>query len=239
MRFQTPLIEGRLLRRYKRFLADVELASGEIVTAHCPNSGSMLSVKDPGSAVWISRSEVATRKLAYTWELIRVADTLVGINTNRPNRIVAEALMLGTIAELTGYPTIRPEVRYDLNSRIDLLLSGDGRPPCYVEIKNVTLKRDPAPDGDVQFPDAVTARGLKHLDALIGRVHAGERAAMLYLAQRDDCSTLSFAGDIDPAYAAGVSRAAAAGVEVLAYKCQVSCEAIQVVGRIPILALNH
>ena len=162
----SGLVRATLVRRYKRFLADAALPSGEIVTAHCPNSGSMLSVDAPGSEVWLSRNDAPGRTLRYTWELVRVGDTLVGINTGRPNGLVAGAIAGGGIPELAGYQRLRREVRYGGNCRIDLLLDGDGRPPCYVEVKNVTLKRDPAADAPVEFPDSITQRGRKHLAAL-------------------------------------------------------------------------
>lgn len=151
MHFTSPLLRGVLIKRYKRFLADVTLENGEVVTAHCPNSGSMLSVDLPGSEVWLSRASNPKRKLGYTWELIRVGDDLVGINTNRPNALVAEAIESGTIAELAGYDAVRREVKYGQNSRIDLLLESPGRPQCYVEVKNVTLKRDSEPGGSSSF----------------------------------------------------------------------------------------
>ncbi len=226
MRFAVPLIEGRLIQRYKRFLADVKLPSGEIVVAHCANSGSMLSVNAPGSRVWLSPAADPNRKLRYTWELIEVGNGLVGINTGLPNRIVAEAITDGTIAELAGYPVLKREQKYGKNSRIDILLEGPGRPPCYVEVKNVTLKRGP---GDLaEFPDSVTERGAKHLREMTDIVAAGGRAVMVYLVQRTDCRRFSVAGDIDPAYAAGLTAALAAGVEAVCYGCRLAPDAITV-----------
>lgn len=226
MRFNTPLIEGRLVQRYKRFLADVKLPSGEIVVAHCANSGSMLSVKAPGSRVWLSPAADPNRKLRYTWELIAVGDGLVGINTGLPNRIVAEAIVDGTIKELAGYPVLKREQKYGKNSRIDILLEAPGRPPCYVEVKNVTLKRGP---GDLaEFPDAVTERGAKHLREMTDIVQTGGRAVMVYLVQRTDCRRFSVAADIDPAYAAGLAAALAAGVEAVCYSCRLGPDAITV-----------
>src|SRR3954470_14876494 len=154
MKFAAPLIEGVLISRYKRFFADVRLASGETVTAHCANSGSMMCVKEPGSRVWLSPASNPERKLKYTWELIEVAGTLVGINTGHPNRIVADAITDGLIKELAGYAALKREQKYGKNSRIDILLESPGRPPCYVEVKNVTLRRDGA--DRLEFPDAVT-----------------------------------------------------------------------------------
>ena len=226
MRFAVPLIEGRLIQRYKRFLADVKLPSGEIVVAHCANSGSMLSVNAPGSRVWLSPAADPNRKLRYTWELIEVGNGLVGINTGLPNRIVAEAITDGTIAELAGYPVLKREQKYGKNSRIDILLEGPGRPPCYVEVKNVTLKRGP---GDLaEFPDSVTERGAKHLREMTDIVAAGGRAVMVYLVQRTDCRRFSVADDIDPAYATGLKTALAAGVEAVCYSCRLGPDAITV-----------
>jgi sugar fermentation stimulation protein A len=228
------LVEGRLLRRYKRFLADVALASGETVTAHCPNSGSMLSVDTPGAAVWLSRADKPGRKLAYTWELIRIGDTLVGINTGRPNGLAAAAIAAGTIPELAGYDRIRREVRYADNCRIDLLLEADGRPRCFVEVKNVTMRRDLEADGPLEFPDSVTTRGRKHLDALAGVVAGGDRAVLLFLAQRGDGNAFAIASDIDPAYALAFGSATGRGVEALCYRCRVSLGGIRVDTPVPI-----
>jgi sugar fermentation stimulation protein A len=228
MRFSDPLIHGTLVKRYKRFLADVVLDTGETVTAHCANSGSMLSVDAPGSEVWLSPANNPDRKLRYTWEIIRVGDTLVGINTHRPNALVAEAIAERAIPELTGYETVRREVKYGRNSRIDVLLEGAERPPCLVEVKNVTLKRGTGPDDAVQFPDAVTQRGAKHLIELSEAVRQGSRAVMLYLVQRGDGGVFTIAADIDPNYAKALGEAVAAGVEVLCYRCRVAPDAIKV-----------
>jgi len=169
-------------------------------------------------AVWLSRSDDPKRKLIYSWELVRDGVGLVGINTMHPNRLVAEAIETGTIGELGGYSGLRREVRYGKNSRIDLLLTDDARPDCYVEVKNVTLRRGET----AQFPDAVTARGTKHLGELSAMVAAGSRAVMVYLVQREDCSRFSVAADIDPAYAAAFEKARLGGVEVLCYACKLN-----------------
>jgi len=234
MRFETPLVRGTLLRRYKRFLADVRLDSGEEVTAHCANSGSMLSVDHPGSEVWLSRADKPGRRLAWTWELIRVGETLVGINTARPNRIVADAVVRGLIPELAGYGAMRREVRYGRNSRIDLLLESAGRPTCLVEIKNVTLKRGSDDSGPVEFPDAVTTRGAKHLAELADAKRQGARAVMVFLAQRDDAERLAFASDIDSVYSQWLRIAVDAGVECFCYRCRISPEEIAFDRRISI-----
>ena len=228
MRFPDPLIRGTLIKRYKRFLADVELDSGEVVTAHCPNPGSMLSVNEPGSEVWLSPARNPERKLRYTWEMIRVGDALVGINTGHPNGLVEESVRTGAIAELAGYGSLRREVKYGRNSRIDLLLEDDGLPTCFVEVKNVTMKRGSGADAPVEFPDSVTARGTKHLVELAEMARQGKRAVMVYLVQREDGANFSIAADIDPAYAATLDQAMAAGVEALCYGCTVSVTGIAV-----------
>ena len=224
MRFPDPLIRGRLVRRYKRFLSDVELASGEQVVAHCANPGSMLGLADPGAEVWLSPSRNPARKLKYSWELVAAGDGLVGINTSHPNAIVAEALAGDRIPELTGYRNRRREVRYGRNSRIDLLLEQEGRPPCYVEVKNVTLKRGAEA---AEFPDAVTQRGTKHLAELAQMARSGARAVMFFLVQRGDCERLEIAGDIDPDYQSAFTAALANGVEAICYDCHVAPEAIE------------
>jgi sugar fermentation stimulation protein A len=223
MNFATPLVPGRLIRRYKRFLADIELAGGEIVTAHCANPGAMLGLSMPGLEVWVEPNDDPKKKLNYGWRLVRIGETpnqhWAGIDTAIPNRVVGEALQAGRIPELAAYSDIRPEVRYGTNSRIDYLLTGAGLPDAYVEVKNVHLMRDP---GLAEFPDSVTARGAKHLDELAAMVAQGHRAVMLYCIQRDDCHRLKLAADLDPAYASAFARARAAGVEALAWACALS-----------------
>jgi len=227
MRFSSDLVEGRLLRRYKRFLADVELLSGGTVTAHCANPGSMLGLNAPGSRVWLSRSNNPKRKLSYSWELIEVdlggGPTLVGINTSSPNGAVAAAIEHGLIPSLTGYGSLRREVPYAGNSRIDILLEDEQRPPCYVEIKNVHLMRRA---GLAEFPDSVTARGAKHLRALSEMAASGARAVMVYFVQRGDAETFTLAHDIDPAYARAFTEAANMGVEAIAVASALTLEGL-------------
>ena len=230
MELPRPLIRGVLLRRYKRFLADVELPGGEVVTAHCANPGAMLGLTAPGLTAWLSASDNPRRKLHYSLELLEADGTLVGIDTSRPNRIAEEAVRTGAAPELAGYGLVRREVRYGRNSRIDLLLERDGAPPCYVEVKNVHLMRRP---GLAEFPDCVTARGAKHLVELADMVAAGARAVMLYVVQRGDCDRFDTAGDLDPAYHEGLREAARAGVEVLCYGCQLTLTDISLARRLP------
>ena len=224
MRFPDPLIRGRLVRRYKRFLSDIELPSGQQVVAHCANPGSMLGLAEPGMEVWLSPARNPARKLKYTWELVDAGSGLVGINTGHPNAIVAEALAAGKVPELAGYGGLRREVRYGGNSRIDILLEQDGRPPCYVEIKSVTLKRGAEA---AEFPDAVTQRGAKHLAELSEMARSGARAVMFFLVQRGDCTRLEIAGDIDPGYQEALQSALGRGVEAMCYTCRVAPEAIE------------
>ncbi|HEY0835032.1 MAG TPA: DNA/RNA nuclease SfsA [Azospirillum sp.] len=239
MRFPAPLVSGRLIRRYKRFLADVELAGGEVVTAHVPNSGSMMGVDAPGSAVWLSRSGNPKRKLAFTLELIEADGGLVGVNTAHPNALVADAIAAGLIPELAGYERLRREVRYGRNSRVDILLESAGRPAAYVEVKNVHLRRPDRRDGlAAEFPDCPTARGAKHLEELAAMVEQGCRAVMVYLVQRMDCTHFRVAGDIDPAYDAGLRRALARGVEAVCWACTLTPETIDLHRPLP-LRLDH
>ena len=232
MRFPDPLIPGRLVRRYKRFLADVTLESGDLVTAHCANPGAMTGLNMPDIEVWLSPSRNPKRKLAYSWELARVGDGLVGINTAHPNGLVEEAILAGRIAELRGYDKLRREVKYGKNSRIDMLLSGADKPDCYVEVKNVHLMRQA---GLAEFPDAVTKRGTKHLNELADMVAAGHRAVMVYLVQRQDCPGFAIAADIDPDYAAAFGDVTGRGVEAVCYGCTLTTEGIDVADAIPIV----
>jgi sugar fermentation stimulation protein A len=236
---RARLIPGRLVRRYKRFLSDIEITGdgGALteITAHCPNPGAMLGLSTPGSDVWVSPANNPKRKLQYTWEIIRVDDHHVGINTGLPNALVDEALAADHIAELTGYEIRRREVKYGENSRIDFLLQSPDRADCYVEIKNVHLKRDEAAiAGGAEFPDSVTQRGAKHLRELANVVEAGARAVMLYVVQRADCDHFRLADDIDPAYAKAFADARRRGVEAICYACDVSPERIEITNPLPI-----
>ncbi len=234
MIFDVPLTRAVLIRRYKRFLADVELPGGEMVTAHCANSGSMMGLSAPGATVWLSPNQNPKARLDWRWELVEADGSLVGINTSRPNRIVEAAITAGEIPELTGYGGLRREVKYGENSRIDLLLeeplSPDAPRLCYVEVKNVTLRRGQ----DAEFPDAVTARGSKHLKELANMVREGHRAVMFYLVQRGDCGAFTVARDIDPDYGKALDAAMTAGVEVLCYACAVTTREIRITAPLPI-----
>ena len=224
MRFETPLIPGVLLRRYKRFLADVRLEDGREVTAHTANTGSMRTCAEPGSQVWLSHHGDPKRKLAYTWEISQSAGTWVGIHTQRANRLAEEAIAQGAIPSLVGYTHIRREVSYGKNSRVDLLLQAQGHPDCLVEVKNVTLVQA----GQALFPDAVTERGARHLEELMLQVAQGNRAVMLFVVQRTDAQTFAPADDIDPHYGKLLRQAKASGVEVLAWDFWVSPEEIRI-----------
>ncbi len=237
MRFLSPLIPGTLIQRYKRFLADVRLASGETITATCPNTGSMIGLIDPGLPVWLSESDSPTRKYRHTWEMVEAdlgkGPALVGINTNHPNKLVSEAIAAGQIKVLEGYATLRREVKYGVNSRIDILLEDPAKGVCYVEVKNVHLSRKA---GLAEFPDSITERGAKHLREMSDMVRAGHRAVMVYLVQRGDTKKLSFCDDIDPEYVAAFSAARAVGVEAIAVRCRMSPEEIAIDTIIPIVA---
>ncbi|MDD9717250.1 DNA/RNA nuclease SfsA [Dinoroseobacter sp. PD6] len=216
MRFQTPLVPARLVRRYNRFLSDAVLEdTGEEVRAHCPNPGAMLGLKDAGQRIWLESNDDPKKKLRYGWRLVELADGhMAGIDTSVPNKVVGEALAARAITELAAYGTIRAEVKYGTNSRVDFLATEPGLPDTYVEVKNVHLRR--AEDW-AEFPDSVTTRGAKHLAELARMVEAGHRAVMLYLVQRTDCTRLRLAPDLDPSYARAFDAARATGVEMLCY----------------------
>lgn len=230
MLFPSPLLPGTLRQRYKRFLADVELDSQEQVVAHCANPGSMRSCLVPGGRVWLSRSPRLQRKLAYTWEIAEVESTRVFVNPAAANQVVGEALQQKRITSLHNYSEIRREVRTGGGSRIDFLLSRSGK-RCWVEVKNVTLSLG---GGRTAFPDAVTARGRRHLEELSELKAAGDRAVMLFCVARGDAQSLEPADAIDPAYGAALRKAASAGVELLAYRCSVTLEGVSLEQELPI-----
>ncbi|MFN3891825.1 MAG: DNA/RNA nuclease SfsA [Beijerinckiaceae bacterium] len=235
MRFPRPLVEGRLLRRYKRFLADVRLAGGEEVTAHCANPGAMLGLLAPEGRVFLSESANPARKLRYSWELVEAdfgrGPEFVGVSTALPNPLVEDALRKGFFHEFAGWPNVRREVKYGAASRVDFLLEGDGRPAAYVEVKNVHLMRRP---GLAEFPDCATARGAKHMRELAGMVRAGSRACVVFLIQMS-ADRFTLARDLDPAYARAFDEARAAGVEAIALACDVSPEGVEIARRVPVV----
>lgn len=226
-------IQGTLIRRYKRFLADVRLDNKKVITAACSNTGSMRSCSDPGSRVCLSTSDNPNRKYKYTWELVLANDTWVGINTLLPNKLVFRAVQKDQIPELAGYTKFRKEVKYGENSRIDILLEKGGE-KCYVEIKNVTLVEE----NIARFPDAVSARGTKHLNELMSMVDQGHRAVMFYLVQRSDANLFRPADDIDPLYADTLRQAHHHGVEILVYEANVSIEEITLGKSLPFTLEN-
>ena len=229
MKFKQTLIPGKLIKRYKRFLADIELESGEIITAHCPNSGSMKSCTNPGWKVMLSESNNPKRKYKYTWEMVHNSKCWIGINTIIPNIITEEAIKNNIISELSEYDEIKREVKYGENSRIDILLKSENH-LCYVEVKNVTLVED---DGNYYFPDSVTSRGLKHLHELIEMKIRGHRAVMLFVVQRSDGKIFKPASHIDPKYAEGLRTSYENGVEILVRQADVSPTEINLNNKIP------
>ncbi|QGX99312.1 DNA/RNA nuclease SfsA [Roseovarius faecimaris] len=234
MRFQTPLAPARLIRRYKRFLADIRLEEdGREVTAHCANPGSMMGLAEPGTRIWVEPNDDPKKKLKFGWRLVDHENGhFTGVDTSLPNRALKDAILARGIAELAAYGTVRPEQKYGQNSRIDFLLQQSGLPDAYVEVKSVTLSRQP---GLAEFPDSVTARGAKHLADLAEMARAGHRAVLFYLVQRTDCAQVSVAGDIDPAYLTAYEAARAAGVEVIAYGTQLSPQAVTLGQRLTVL----
>jgi len=241
MHYTEPILEGRLVRRYKRFLADV-MVNGEEMTVHCPNSGSMAGLLQEGNPVRISGPYGKHRKLRYTLEQIRITrpdgqEVWIGVNTSVPNKIAKEAIEAGRVPGLEGYATVRAEVKLGEHSRIDLLLEDEHRPRCWVEVKNTTVVQEDPGDktslnvGDIAtFPDAVTTRGAKHLDELMGRIKAGERAVMLYTVQRADGHRFAIARGFDPGYAARFEEALDAGVEAIAMPAVITAEGVDLAG---------
>lgn len=232
MRFSTPLVPARLIRRYKRFLADCQLETGEEVTAHCANPGSMMGLAAPGTRIWLEPNHDPKKKLKFGWRLVDHENGhFTGVDTSVPNRALRHALESREIPEFSRYSNLRAEVKYGQSSRIDFLLQADGFPDAYVEVKSVTLSR--AADL-AEFPDSVTQRGAKHLRELAEMAALGHRAVMFYLVQRTDCAAMTLASDIDPAYAAAFKDARVAGVEVVCYDTHISPEAITIGQRLPV-----
>lgn len=230
MLLPQPMARGVIVQRYKRFFVDMVLDDGRAITAHVPNPGAMLGLKDPGLAAWVSWSGDPKRKLPWTLQLVEADGDLVGVNTMNPNKLVAEALAADTIPELSGYAVIRPEVKYSEASRVDFLLTHPERPPCWLEVKNCHYRRD----GTLaEFPDCVAARSAKHLKDLAAEVAKGARAVQLFVIQRTDCDSFAACDDLDPVYAKGLDEAAAAGVEVLCYRCDISPTEVRISRRIP------
>jgi sugar fermentation stimulation protein A len=236
MRFGTPLIPATLVRRYKRFLADVVFDSGDMTTVHVANPGAMIGLDKPYSRVWLSHSQNPLRTLRYSWELVEVdfgaGPELVGVNTIKPNTLVAEALAAGLIPELRGYSNIRREVKYGSNSRADFVLEDGKRPRCYLEAKNVHLMRK---SQRAEFPDCVTVRGAKHLDDLAAMAERGARAVLLFVIQIPSADRFTVARDIDPVFAAAFDRARGKGVEALAWRCVVSLDGIEIATPVPVV----
>ncbi len=236
MRFPSKLIPATLARRYKRFLADVVLENGDMLTVHVANPGAMTGLDRPFSRVWLSDSNNPMRKLPHTWELVEAdlgsGPELVGVNTVQPNLLVADIIGTGLIPELGGYASLRREVRYGENCRVDFVLEAPGRKPCYVEVKNVHLMRRPRL---AEFPDSVTTRGAKHLDQLAAIVRSGARAITLFIIQIPSADRFAVAKDIDPAYGAAFERARAAGVEMLAWRCLVTVDGIEIAAPVAIV----
>lgn len=224
------LSRGRLVKRYKRFLADVKLDDGTVVTAHCANSGRMTTCSQPGRPVYLSYHDNPRRKLKYTWELIRMPKAWVGVNTLVPNRLVAQTVENGNLPHLNGYDTVTREVRVGSHSRLDLRLSGKGRRDCYVEVKNCTLVED----GRAMFPDAPTTRGQKHLTVLEQLKAQHARTVIFFLVQRTDAQFFEPADQIDPEYGRLLRRAAEAGVEIAAYDVRIDLKRIALYRALPV-----
>lgn len=236
MRFDTPLVPARLIRRYKRFLADFTLEDGREITAHCANPGSMMGLKEPGLKAWLEPNDDPKKKLKFGWRLVDHENGhFTGVDTSLPNRMLKTALQDGALPELAQYGEVRAEVPYAEGSRVDFLLSGEGLPNAYVEVKSVTLCRE---TGLAEFPDSVTARGAKHMRDLAGVAQAGHRAVILFLVQRTDCTEVSIADDIDPAYGAAFQSALSQGVEVIARACQISPQGVWLGQDLPVRSVG-
>jgi len=236
MQFESILEDAILIKRYKRFLADVKLVNSQVITIHCPNTGSMKNCQDPGSKIWFSTVNKKTRKYAQTWQFIEVNDSqLVGINTSLANRLVLEAIENGVIKQITNFSKLRTEVPYGTeNSRIDILLE-DGHARCYIEVKNVSF----GVSGRIGlFPDAITVRGQKHLRELINVKKAGDRAILVFCVQHTGVDRISPADNIDPVYSDLLRKALAVGVEVIAYQADIdiSSSTIKLEKELPFIA---
>lgn len=232
MKYSNKLLEGRLIKRYKRFLADVELETGEVITAHCANTGAMTGCQPENARVWLSVSDNPKRKYPHSWELVELENKAMAcINTSITNRIVAEAIEQNLINELTGYDELRREVVYgNEKSRIDMLLSSQ-HSRCFVEVKHLTLKLGHELGG---FPDAITLRGQKHMRELMEQVSNGDRAVLFFLVMRNDVERVEPARVIDPEYANLLTNAAERGVEILAYKTDISLQGIHLLNPVPV-----
>ena len=231
MKFPPPILHARFITRYKRFFVDCTLETGEVVTAHCPNTGAMTGLLTEHCPVLLSKATNPNRKLAYTLEAMEENGTWVGVNTQRPNALVEEAIQQGEMHEFLGYASLRREVKYGSNSRVDILLENEGRPPCYVEVKNVHFKKE----NTAFFPDSVTLRGQKHMDELADILKTGARAACVFVVQRNDVDSFDFADFVDPIYAKKARDAHVAGVEMYAYTFTLNEKGITLCRRIPIL----
>ncbi|MGB3243705.1 MAG: DNA/RNA nuclease SfsA [Sulfitobacter sp.] len=237
MRFQTDLVPARLIRRYKRFLADCTLEDGRTVTAHCANPGSMMGLAEPGMRIWLEPNDDPKRKLKFGWRLVDHENGhFTGVDTSVPNRALKAALLARQVEALCAYTLVRAEVKYGENSRIDFLLSGDGLADCYVEVKSVTLNRTP---GLAEFPDSVTIRGTKHLGELALMAREGYRAVLLYLVQRTDCTSVTMARDIDPIYAKAHADATAAGVETICIGTHITPQEITLAGPLALAPVSR
>lgn len=236
MDFPTPLIEGRLIKRYKRFLSDIQLPNGDVVVAHCPNTGSMKRCQQDDARVWLSKSDNPKRKLGFTWELVEIdREHLACINTGYPNKLVGEAIRNGVVKELLGYTEQKAEVKYGEKSRIDWLLTGSDGQKCYVEVKNVTLLEE---DGKGYFPDAVTERGRKHLHELAKMVEEGHRAVLFFCVSHTGIDSVAPAAHIDEKYALAFAEVLKKGVEVLAYKVDITTKKMVVNYSVPVVPSN-
>ena len=227
MKFKERLLQGTLIKRYKRFFVDIKYKN-KIITGHCPNTGSMMGLLNKGNKIWFSRSDNLSRKLKYTLEIIEVGKKMIGINTLLTNKIVFEALNQKKIKNFVKFNNIKPEVKFSDKTRFDFLIS-DNKEKCFLEVKNVTLSRK---DEIAEFPDAITSRGTKHLKELIIAKQRGFESYILYLIQREDCKSFRIAKDIDEDYKIAFDKALKKGVKIICYDCKISTEEIKLNNRI-------